>query len=684
MRSAIICLTSKLDPCPWIVEDFRKKTGGDILRIIGSDVKQKDLSKYDRLYVMYQTELSPMNEVFIEFCNEYKKDLKNSTLVVSHPIRDIKSISERESVIEGIARFSEFWSEYSQKNSKKTLVLSTKDGNKRLVERFSTLMECEWKYIRDLSYNPYAYSVILCPYLFIMEGEEINSTTARLYIAVGTILFFAGILLIVGVLYIGSRHATRLGSISMVGVFLMYIGKRNLKNNRWRNKETATEKSRELAIFMLAIPGMGHIYLGRIRRGLVCILVTVTLVLQIAIAFLHASAEEAIISIYALVFVFFEVLWIYVDTEDICNKMGLHKGTSVLGGYSSLNRDRIENTKRIVIIVGGVVFLLLSTVFAVYIPEGRMISIVVFAVSLLVTGYASAEYYKNIDRKYCFDVPSDGLTYILPKIAVVYKGIFPSRATKRIAARYSADLIKMFKERSNEPLDLSMYDNVLIEYSPNLSKRPVRNYQKFLEVNSQWVKDAGFLVNIAYIYNHKSEPFKELILTTKEVISSYEEELGKKCNLFTIPVSDSPLDYEALMSVSSELELRSLLRSSEKVIDFKDSMLISFSNCGDNSEHMSLLFSYLMIPTIMFVMIFMVAEEEILFELALSVMFTLIPFMIIWAIELLTRVPKRFLYRRMIKEDGTFGRIKHRRMWGAACVLTTAIMAVFCGLMIFN
>jgi len=679
MRSAIICLTSKLDPCPWIVEDLRRKTGGDILRIIGSDVKQKDLSKYDRLYVMYQTELSPINELFIEFCNEYKNDLKNSTLVISHPIRDIKSVSERDSVIEGMAKFREFWSEYSQKNNEKVLVLSTKDGNKRLVERFSTLIGCEWKYIRDLSYNPYAYSVILCPYLFIMESEEVNSTTAKLYVAVGIILFFVGIFLIVGLMYMGGGHAVRLGSIPMFGVFLMYVGRRNIKNNRWRNKESSVGKSRELAIFMLIIPGLGHIYLGRIRRGLICMLVTATLIAQIVMAFLHASVEEVVVMVYAITFLFIEVLWIYVDTEDICNKMGLYNGTSVIRGYSALNRDRTENTKRILIIVGGIILILLS---AVYVPEGRVISMIVFAISLLVTGYTAVEYYRNIDRKYCFDIPSENFTHSLLKTAVIYKGIFPSKAAKRIAARYSADLIKMFKNHPDKPLDLSSYNNILMEYFPNISKKPSRSYQKFLEVNSRWVRNAGFFVNVAYIYDHKSEPFSELLLATKGIITSYEEELGRKCDIMTVPVSDSPLDYEALMFVSSELELQSLLRPPDRAIDFKDSMLISFSNYGDNGENMSLVFSYIMIPTIMFLMVFLLAEEGIIFKLALSVMFTLIPFMMIWATELLTRVPKRFLYKRMIKEDGTFGRIRYRKTWGVACILITIITIAICGLMI--
>ena len=684
MRSAIICLTSKLDPCPWIVEDLRKKTGGDILRIIGSDVKQKDLSKYDRLFVMYQTELSPINELFIKFCEEYKNDLKNSTLVISHPIREIKSVSERESIIEGISKFGEFWSGYSQKSSGKVLILSTKDGNKRLVERFSVSMGCEWKYVRDVSYNPYAYSVIFCPYLFIMEGEEIDSKTAKLYIAIGVILVFAGLLFSAAVIIAGGYRAGRVGMISFFGVIMIYLGRRNLKNNRWRISRSAETKSRELAMFMTIIPGLGHIYLGRIRRGLTCMLLTFTIITQIVVSILYLSAEEAIILIYAVIFLFIWIFWLYVDIEDSCNKMGLYRGTNLISGYSAFNKDRIENTRRIVIIVGGVIFILFCMLMATYIPEGRVISIAVLAASLLITGYTAMEYYRNIDRKYCFDVPSKYTSsHQLPKAAVVYKGIFPSRAAKRVAARYSADLIKMFKNNPSKPLDLSMYDNILIEYSPNVSKRPSRSNQKFLETNSQWVKNAGFFVDIAYIYTHRSEPFKELLSTTNGIISAYEEETGEKRDLWTIPVSDSPLDYEALTFVSSELEIRSLLQPPDQIIDFKDSILISFSNCGDNSENMSLLFSYFLIFPAIFFMVLLLAEDEILFRLALATMITMIPIMMIWATELLTRVPKRFLYRRMIKEDGTFGRIRHRMVWGAVCIASVAIMIVGCGVMIF-
>jgi len=686
MRSAIICLTSKLDPCPWIVEDLRKKTGGDILRIIGSDVKQKDLSKYDRLFVMYQTELFPINEVFTEFCEEYKNDLKNSTLVISHPIREIKSVSERESIIEGISKFSKFWSNYSQKSSEKVLILSTKGGNKRLVERFSAPMGCEWKYILDMSYNPYAYSVILCPYLFIMEGEELNSTTAKLYIVMGLFLFFLGIGLVIGVSLMGASRVSRIGMISMIGIFLMYVGKRNLKNNRWRNKEASAEKSRELAIFMTAIPGLGHIYLGRTLRGLLCMSITAVVVFAFVYTFfVESSADFAITAIYAICFLGIEIFWLYVDIEDTCNKMGVHKGVYILTGSWAFNRYRVENTKRIITIVGGTIILIPSLLFSIYISDGRNISIAVFVASLFIIGYTAVKYYNNIDRKYCFDIPSGyHVSYPLPKIAVIYKGLFPSFAAKRTAARYSADLIKMFKNPPNKPLDLSSYDNILIEYSPNISKKSSRGDKKFLETNSQWVKDAGFIINIAYIYGHTADPYSGLSQFTEERISAYEEEFGKKYDVFFVPISDSPADYKALDVVSSELKFQSFLQPSSQRIDLKNALLVSFSNYGEGNETMSRFFSYFMLPFIVFLFVFLLSEQGILFRLFLAVMLTSIPYLMIYAVELLTKVPKRFLYCRMIKEDGTFGKIKHRNMWGIACIAMSVIMTILSGLIIVH
>ena len=686
MRSAIICLISKLDPCPWIVEDLRKKTGGDILRIIGSDVKQKDLSKYDRLFVMYQTELFPINELFIKFCEEYKNDLKNSTLVISHPIREIKSVSERESIIEGISKFSEFWSGYSQKNSEKPLILSSRGGNKKLIERFSASMGCGWKYILDISYNPYAYSVIFCPYLFTMEGEELNSTTSKLYIVMGIFLFFLGIGLVIGALLMGAHQVSRLGTISLIGGFFIYQGKRNLKNNRWRAEETSEKKSRELAIFMSFIPGLGHIYLGRTLRGLLCMSITAVVVSAFVYAmFIELSADFAIIAVYAICFIGVEIFWIYVDIEDTCNKVGVHKGIYNLAGYSAFNRDRIENTRRTVTIVGGILILILSSLFSVFVSDGRNISIAVFVTSLFITGYTAIKYYDNIDRKYCFDAPSDhNKNHPLPRIAVIYKGVFPSAAAKRISARYSADLIKMFKDPPNKPLDLSSYDNILIEYSPNISKKSSRSYKKFLETNSQWVKDAGFILNIAYIYNHTADPYSGLPQFTEERISAYEEEFGKKYDVFTIPISDSPTDYKTLDAVSSELKLQSLLQPSDQRIDLKNTLLVSFSNYGEGNETMSRFFSYFMLPFVVFLFVFLLSEQGILFKLSLATMLTLIPYLMIYAVELLTKVPKRLLYCRMIKEDGTFGKIKHRNMWGIACIAMSVILTVLSGLIIVH
>jgi hypothetical protein len=127
VKTAVICSARAKDPNPAMISDIEKITHyGDVLRLIGGR-GHKDLSEYDRIFVLYQYPVSPVNQDFIDFCNEYKDDIKSARLIISFPVFDMVERYSTDINIGDLNKFIDgFWPSYAGHDENKVLVIQRK------------------------------------------------------------------------------------------------------------------------------------------------------------------------------------------------------------------------------------------------------------------------------------------------------------------------------------------------------------------------------------------------------------------------------------------------------------------------------------------------------------------------------------------------------------------------------
>ena len=469
MTVAVICLASKLNPNAEIVDEFNKRVKGDVLRIIGFDDKRKDLKKYEKIFVMYQNSPSEIPEEFMNFCNEYKDDLTDATLVVTHPVYDPKDNSTINGTISDIETFyKDFWCDIIGCEDKRKMILATDNGNKKLVEFFSQKIGCKWNYLSKRNYDLYGNSLIVCPYVFTIEGERMSNANARIAMAIGAALVIATIsVMIISFLYGAGGAVGRIGILGIIGGLMIYGGKRNIENNLWNPKNELKEtKSRDVAMALNFIPGLGHIYLGEVRKGTILLSITIIMGTFMVASLFTQLLYIVEVVIYLVLFVFAHIIICFIDVEQICNKSGtIGNVMSAFGFGTDMDPRNVELYRAAAVILFGSSFLFTSLICLLKIPEHFFFNLLISIVSSVAVIVSAVECKRKIrPRPLVFDIKMTSKLKS-PRTVIIHALTFSSSTVRRLSYRFSADVVNISKLSAKVPTDLSAYDLILVEYS---------------------------------------------------------------------------------------------------------------------------------------------------------------------------------------------------------------------------
>lgn len=207
-----------------------------------------------------------------------------------------------------------------------------------------------------------------------------------------------GLMLVIGCVaaFVYLRDILVLGPLFLGGIMaaLGLVGVLKLSPNA-----LSSGKSREAAQILSFIPGSGHIYLGRWKRGMLIVSsFLVSLALLVSILFIDAGTV-AVVAAYGLTILIFSVFWSMVDIQIVFEQMDL----PFEGGIMDLNIKNF-NLAENVLFMGTFVALVSFSAFFVYIRflDDNLIIWVVVVLSLMFPLYCFAKYLriKKIRSRY--------------------------------------------------------------------------------------------------------------------------------------------------------------------------------------------------------------------------------------------------------------------------------------------
>ena len=676
-NTAIICLTSELTHNNGIVKEFRKRIKGDVLKIIGSSSKHTDLKKYDRLFVMYQNSLPDISDVFMRFCEEYKDDLNRATLVVTYPVYEFKnSVAMEQSANDIRSFYKDYWCGTMGCKDGDTMVFATSNGNKSLVVPFATRMGCKWDYLNGYGYDPQSCSLMVCPYIFVIEEtEKTTNSNAKIKIVLGVLLIFVGIFGASIGIYYGVTGGGRIATISFFGAIMIYFGRKNLINNRWTaGKNIERVKNKEIAVILSFIPGLGHIYMGEKRNGVILLAITIATGVLIIISLFMNWFNSVELVVYLLLFAPAHLFFSFFNVEDICNRSNVFGETiSLYGCWVVIDPRNIALYKAEVVVFFGSLILFVSVAAAVMISEHTIMNVLVALLSMVFIIYYSATYKRNLRPKtFVFDFISQTLS--VRQRAIIFHGkMFPSMAVRRLSHRFSAEVVNISKLSNNEAVDLSGYGLVLIEHYPHLHVNGSKMYERFLDVNSHQLYRFTYLIPVELFASYSKCTIELAIDSTRDLLNDLQIRVDRKLRPYLIPTSDYITDQETIKTASVQLDMPITSPIHEPVNDWKGVVLMTFYNV--NRYLLTCVLIFILAVALITGLVADIGNWQVGILIVSSIALT---FTIIFTVELLTKRSKHLLYKYLIDENGTFGGLAHRKAWGIGCMMLSIILASIC------
>jgi hypothetical protein len=234
MKAAIIApkrtFNSKL------LNDISKKTGGDVLKIIGKK-NRHDLNAYDKAVFVYQYKLSPLRDEFIDFCNDNKNQIRDAVLVIDvamDPSVDQEPIQKYRDELDSIVLF--FSSVFKQVSPNETAVVRTDYFGKDVQRKYAEMMGLKYTDVfdgRTFSDN----SIIV---IFSSKPDmrlEISEKRASAYMLVGLAAVTLAIFFIcVVIVYDTFLAMGRTFGLFLAGPLLAYTAYKTRNYAYWKGK----------------------------------------------------------------------------------------------------------------------------------------------------------------------------------------------------------------------------------------------------------------------------------------------------------------------------------------------------------------------------------------------------------------------------------------------------------------
>ncbi len=219
--------------------------------------------------------------------------------------------------------------------------------------------------------------------------------TAKLYITFGLVASIACIMYI-------SAFWREISSIAVLSFLLCiamptaYTGYSNLKvfekENFGKHGEKST-KEREAATILSLIPGLGHAYLNRVKRGIIFWIAFVIGVILVVIAvmgytnimeYINMSPEEStVFLIFGMIVGSFSIFWSALDVNELCIQYNLPH----TDGEFDTTWERTDLGEAILFIVTSILMISLAILFKVYewiTSMGMFWTIIIISIILLI------------------------------------------------------------------------------------------------------------------------------------------------------------------------------------------------------------------------------------------------------------------------------------------------------------
>ena len=646
-KTAILCSDSK--PTSGSAQTIlQNNTDGDVLRLIDCKKgRERDLNKYDRIFVLFDPTEEDRYEKFIEFCDMHREHLKNAVLVLACPVDPNNGIRVQTTAEQVKTFLDEIWSKYHTGETKKEIVLAAENDSEKIIVPLSTCTGHDWKQSGRKKIALDDYSLILIPYRYYpVKPREPDKTVAQFMIIIGMLLLSAFLILTVVIIYSGAYGALRILAFLMFGIILVPLGRSSILFCQWLDLSHNYEG--RVSGFWSFVPGTGYLRTNNVIGGLFFLSVfTLPIIVNtLAIAF---SSSEFLLQMIPYTFILWLTgcVWTLTDVDTEYDRSVIENSP---GPYLNtfLDLGWIRNKKRLSGIVMCSMFFICGSIQIICDFGIRELNYVLTAFSFIVMIFLSITQIQNYSRKYPF---TENITMPKTRTAVLHSGVICSREARCIAKRYSADILNMFKTDPKKPLDLSSYDNVLIDFFPKSFKKIPKNYLRFFEVNAELLKRAGFLCHLEYSLR-PSWSLEKLPKWLDSRLRSYDEEFKIDYVRYIVPISDLSIDTDLAIHLSSDCDL-GILRMPEKQYPvFKNSILICPVNLNFHIDMVTLYSALAVMPFFIYFM-GMVFGMDLLIPACAAVSIALAAFLIRMVTEILTDRPKLLLYEHMIKHYRT-------------------------------
>ena len=641
-KTRVAIIRSSTDPVLITLSNLLTKNAkSDVLELIAPKKNEKvDLAQYDYIYVMFNVDKNDQYEEFVDFCNLYRDFLKNATLVLNCPIKQ-KDYTQIEAVTEKIKSFyNEIWTKYCEKRKEIISVSETKI--KRIAPSLSNHAGFDWLSEYDLT-GFEQYSLIVTPYFHSDPAppREPDKAGSSLYILIGMTLTPIILIMFVAMIYTGNFSGLRLAPFLLLGIVLLPIGRSNLIFNRWSYASYGDSiKSPDL---LSLVPGFGHFWIKEKLNGFLFLTLFVFPLVICTFVFYLGPSEVVIPFIpYSL------LLWItgsvlaMLDTDiKYDNKMMKDNPGPYLDSF--FDTAWIKRKKRTVAVFVCMMFLTGGLIQVLCEFGSEYLNLIVTGSSFVILLYLMVLSLFTDGTKQPLTVSVTARRTDTRKTIILHSGVMCSQETRRIARGYSADVMNMFKHDTKQPLDLSSYDNILIDFSPKMFKKIPRSYLKFFEVNAGLLENAGFIHHLKYSLR-PSWSLEKLPIWVNERIQSYKEQFNKDYTPYIMQTSGLRIDRVFSEHLSSCLDCEILPPASGEYHSFKNSVVI----CPDNLNYYAnktTLFSALAVMPFFIYFMGMIFDLNLIVPACLSISLAAAVFLIQILFELLTGRQKIFLYR---------------------------------------
>ena len=183
---------------------------------------------------------------------------------------------------------------------------------------------------------------------------------------------------------------------------------------------------------------------------------------------------------------------------------------------------------------------------------------------------------------------------------------------------------------------------------------------------------------IGYFVSTNTDIIDVAIEHLKNAMDGFRSSMNREFRYYTMPISDYTSDIEVMVAASRELNIPIVSPYNESIEDWNNVVLVVFQNA------LRIFFVYLFVSVPLAAMLTgWLMEIGGWQTVALIILSTIAMVTMLFATELLTKMPKYLSYKYLIDYDGTFNGLRCRRLIGVVCV-TLSVFSILIGASLFS